>query len=134
MPESPSPSLRALVLDDDQQLRGIAAQALRNDGFEVREFADADAALAAMAADRSSFDVMITDVMMPGMTGPIMARHLDWFAPDMPVVFMSGFDAHHLRVAFGAMSPTRFLRKPFQPRELTSAVLRAILNSERAVP
>lgn len=115
-------ALRVLVVEDEPQVRAIAARALAGAGFEVMQAANGALGLALLKAQHAPFDVIVTDVVMPELTGPELARAARAFDPKLGIVFMSGFpeamhDAHATDFAGAA-----FLAKPFAPRALVQAV------------
>jgi PAS domain S-box-containing protein len=110
-----------LVVDDDAVVRSIVRRMLQQGGFRVVEAADAAQARTIMEADPAGFDVLVSDVIMPGMRGPDLARLLRERRPDLPVVFVSGYTADEVASDFVA-ARTRFLAKPFTPPALLSVV------------
>jgi two-component system cell cycle sensor histidine kinase/response regulator CckA len=114
------PQARAtvLVVEDRDLLRRSTELALRDAGHRVIVAASGHEALA--IAQTQPFDVLLTDIVMPGMSGPILAEQLRLRWPQLPVVFMSG----HLESAAEAphLPGSRFLAKPFTVGELTATV------------
>jgi signal transduction histidine kinase/ActR/RegA family two-component response regulator len=114
--------LRVLLVEDDPLVRGALAQTIAAQGHDALPFADAEEALA--HAPRS--DVLVTDLVFPGMTGVSLARQLQRRWPKLRLIMVSGYasqpgDADEI-VAMGA----RFLPKPYSPRQL-----RAVLEEIR---
>ena len=107
---------RVLVVDDEAYIRRMLVRALRHAGLEVVE---ADGARAALAAfDRTSFDVVLSDVHMPGGTGLELMRELRRRAPELPVLLMSGLpdvESAAIAVQYGAF---RYLTKPVDLAEI----------------
>ena len=113
---------RVLVVEDEPQVRAIAVRALTNAGFEVQQAANGALGLALLKDQRLPFDVIVTDVVMPELSGPDLVRAARAFDQKLGIVFMSGFpetmhDAHASDFAGAA-----FLAKPFAPRALVEAV------------
>ncbi len=104
---------RVLVVDDEPAVRGLLRQTLAGRGYLVTEARDAEEALALALASEEEFDLLITDVVMPGLTGPQLARHLTEMFPRLAVLFISGYpgETRSERAAFGARAG--YLPKPF---------------------
>ena len=110
---------RILLVDDDDAVRRVAHRALELHGYAVTAAADGASALDLF--DAAEFDLLLTDVMMPGMLGPTVAQELRRHAPQLPVLFMSGHSAEIARG--GLLDPsTPFLAKPFTPAQLALKV------------
>ena len=112
-----------MVVDDDALVRTVVAVALRNRGFSVVEAEDGLAAVSAISGSTSvRVDLLVTDVVMPGMDGEELALRFRELRPDTPIIFISG-DAR--AVAFLSGLPgggAMLLKKPFKPAELAEAV------------
>ncbi len=104
---------RVLVVDDEPAVLGLLRQTLAGRGYLVTEARDAEEALALALASDEGFDLLVTDVVMPGLTGPQLARHMTEMFPDLAVLFVSGYpgETHSERAAFGARAG--YLPKPF---------------------
>jgi two-component system, cell cycle sensor histidine kinase and response regulator CckA len=104
---------RVLVVDDEPAVRGLLRQTLAGRGYLVTEARDAEEALALALASEEGFDLLITDVVMPGLTGPQLARHMTEMFPGLSGLFISGYpgETHSERAAFGARAG--YLAKPF---------------------
>jgi PAS domain S-box-containing protein len=111
---------RVLLVEDEALLRELSSTVVARAGFEVDAVPDPAAALAHVEAG-GAYDVLVTDVVMPGMTGIELAQRLREREPGLRVVFMSGYSED---VVGHAAEPIgrRFLAKPFTP----DALLRAI--------
>jgi CheY-like chemotaxis protein len=115
-----------LVADDEDQIRRLVSQVLTDLGLEVLQARDGREALRVAAAHRGRLSLVVTDVMMPGLTGPELASELGWMRPDAKVVFMSGYveDAEFRRqIQDGG---AEFLHKPFSLASLCDTVTRLI--------
>jgi CheY-like chemotaxis protein len=104
---------RVLVVDDEPAVRGLLRQTLAGQGYLVTEARDAEEALALALASDEGFELLVTDVVMPGLTGPQLARHMTEMFPGLAVLFISGYpgETHSERAAFGARAG--YLPKPF---------------------
>jgi signal transduction histidine kinase/ActR/RegA family two-component response regulator len=128
LPENPARTrARILLVDDDDDVRNIASAMIEDIGFEVVSLGSGEAALALLAAE--PFDLLVTDVVMPGMNGVELARRSRRVAPKMPILFASGYADVQ---TFGEDLPEgAVLKKPFRTAEL-AARLRVILEAPAA--
>ncbi len=85
-------SLRVLVADDDVTIRDSLARGLRSAGHYVTTAVDGDDARSLIESFEGSLDVLIADVMMPGVSGVDLARGLQLTNPDLPIILMSGYE------------------------------------------
>jgi two-component system response regulator HydG len=121
---------RILVVDDDAVTARFMAHALgKRGGFEVRHAPDAPSALA--LARSQSFDLVITDVVMPGMTGLELLRALREISPDIPVAVITGHASVDYAVEAIRSDADEFLEKPVHPDELIAAAT-ALVTRGRA--
>jgi two-component system cell cycle sensor histidine kinase/response regulator CckA len=103
--------LRILVVDDDSDVRGVASAILAKQGYRVRTAISAAEALR-QAPDQGRIDLLVTDVVMPDMNGPMLARRLRATHPDLKVLFIYGYAASAV-VHHALLEPSsRYLRKP----------------------
>ena len=111
---------RILIVEDEISVRLFGVQALKNKGYEVLEADSAEDAIKILAEDGGSINLVITDVMMPGMTGIEMAEKIGSTYPDMKFIFTSGYaeDA----VSYLSTGKHHFLSKPFSLAELSCKV------------
>jgi hypothetical protein len=107
-----------LLVEDEAALRGMLRETLEDAGYRVLEAARPAQALAIAGSHQGNIHMMLTDVVMPGMSGRELAEKLKPLRPGAPVVFMSGYtdDAigHHGLLDAG----THFLQKPFTSQQL----------------
>jgi len=111
-----------LVVEDDADVREIVTQFLRGAAYYVVEARDADEALALVTRGTRAIDLMVTDIVLPGQSGPALAGALREFAPQMRTLFISGYPSDSVREA---RSP-QFLAKPFSRAAFLQAVRRAL--------
>jgi two-component system cell cycle sensor histidine kinase/response regulator CckA len=110
-----------LLVEDDRAVRLVLRRALAGAGFKVTEAVDALAALPIVDDTNHVIDIMVTDVMMPGMDGPQLVQRARMVRPGLPVVMMSGYAEPPQRARVGERS-TAFLAKPFGGAALIAAV------------
>ena len=120
---------RILLVEDEPLVRRVLDQILTRAGYQVVSSGDSGEALAIAQKERA-FDALVTDVVMPGMLGPQLARKVEESCGAMPTVFMSGHtDDESLRK--GTLAPhQRFMPKPFTPTELLEIVRELLASSK----
>jgi DNA-binding response OmpR family regulator len=123
--------VHVLVVDDDPTVSDVVRRYLEQDGCRVRLAADGPAGLAAVAADRP--DLVVLDLMMPGLDGLEVCRRLRAQLPDLPVVMLTALGEEADRVVGLEVGADDYVTKPFSPRELVARV-KAVLRRSRAVP
>ena len=112
-----------LLVEDEASVRRVARRALELHGYTIVDAADGMAALALV--EEHNIDLLLTDVMMPGMLGPQVAEEFLRRRPGTPVLFMSGHSDEIVRG--GLLDPaTPFLAKPFTPKQLALKVREAL--------
>jgi PAS domain S-box-containing protein len=110
-----------LVIDDEPAVLKITGRILEAEGFRVQLAKDGAGALASVAKDGPP-DLVVTDLIMPGMGGAEVAKRLVANCPDLPILFVSGYSSDDLRRELGVGSKRFLLQKPFTARELTQKV------------
>lgn len=116
-----------LLVEDDRAVRAVTLATLTQLGYKVIDAGNGDQALAEFRRDPNRFDLLLSDVVMPGMSGRKLAEFARDIRPELPVLFMSGHtdDAvvqHGIRSSADA-----FIQKPFHPQSLGQKV-RELLN------
>jgi CheY-like chemotaxis protein len=115
-------------VEDENSVRRVARRALELNGYTIYEASDGPTAL--RLAAENEIDLLVTDVMMPGMLGPEVAAELVKSRPGLRILFMSGHSDEIVRG--GLLNPaTPFLAKPFTPAQLALKV-REALDNERS--
>ena len=110
-----------LLAEDEQDVREIAREFLESGGYRVIEARNGSEAIALAAQYRGEIDLLLTDMVMPGMTGQELAVRLQSDLPGICVVFMSGYSEHAATEMANADPSVRLLTKPFS----RTALLRA---------
>jgi two-component system cell cycle response regulator CpdR len=113
---------RILLAEDDDSVRVFLARALRRAGHEVHDMPDGKTALAWIA--EHPVDLLLADVVMPGMDGIELARRAGDMWPHLRVIFITGFAAVALRAAETLPRETTVLAKPFHLRRLVDEIHR----------
>jgi CheY-like chemotaxis protein len=130
----PGPSSgRILVIDDDNEVRGMLCRVLQEAGYEPEAAENGDIALALFRVDPA--ELIITDIFMPGMAGLEAITELRKEAPEVPIIAISGgwrgSDLDFLSVA-QSMGATRTFRKPLEREQLIEAVDQLLGHERRA--
>jgi two-component system cell cycle sensor histidine kinase/response regulator CckA len=119
-----------LLVEDEPGVRYVAAQALREQGYHVVDFGDPLAARLTAASE--PFDVLVTDVVMPGLSGLLLADQITVVQPQIKVLFISGYSQESEDVgAASRLAGHRFLAKPFHPENLANAVGELLADQPR---
>lgn len=123
-----------LLVEDETPVRIFAARALRNKGYEVLEADSGETAIETFAGHEGPIDLIVTDVMMPGMGGPKMvsvleAEHAARMA-NVKVVFISGYAEDAFVDSFGDARSFHFLPKPFTLKQLAGKVKEVLDGAE----
>jgi two-component system cell cycle sensor histidine kinase/response regulator CckA len=103
-----------LIVDDEAAIRMLLCHALQRSGFTPLEAASGDEALAVAEGHRETIVALVSDIVMPGMSGPELARNLEHAQPGIKVVLMSGYTEQLQCIEPG----WEFLQKPFSPAVL----------------
>lgn len=120
---------KVLLVEDEDMVRTVAERALTRAGYEVTACANGEEGLAAIE-EGGEFDLVVSDVVMPGMDGPAMVRAIRARLPQMPVLFMSGYAEEQLRRDID-IPDMHFIAKPFSVAAIGDKV-GAVLRQARA--
>ena len=129
--ESGRGSETVLLAEDEHALRAMIASAMRRNGYTVVEASCAEDALRAAEHDPTSIDVLVTDLVMPGMSGKELAARMRELRSGLPVLFISGFSPDAVDLQSLLQSGDRFLQKPFEPDQVMEQV-RHLVDSQRS--
>lgn len=120
MTQSPT---RILLAEDDDSLRGFLSRALERAGYVVTACPDGETAVEALD---QTFDVLLTDIVMPGIDGIEVARRAAALQPHLRIMFITGFAAVALSAGDRAPPGAKVLSKPIHLREIVAEVERMI--------
>ena len=129
--EAPRGSETVLVVEDDQTLREITVTLLKDGGYRVLEAKDSQDALRSIAASQVEIDLVLTDVVMPGKSGPELVEQLRESHPKLRSLFMSGYTGDLVALRGVVMQQASFLEKPFTKRSLLAKVY-SVLHDQPA--
>jgi two-component system cell cycle response regulator CpdR len=120
--------IKILLAEDDESMRVYLTRALERVGYQVSAVDRGTAALPLIEAER--FDLLLTDIVMPEMDGIELAQKAAALAPEMRVMFITGFAAVALRA--GKTAPdAKVLSKPFHLRDLVAEVDRMFQSEDQ---
>jgi PAS domain S-box-containing protein len=124
-----------LVVEDDERVRRLTCRILEQYGFGVVETADGQTAIDILHGGDTAVDALVSDVVMPGMSGPELVTRARLERPELPVLLLSGFAADEFPdVMAGENNPRQaFLQKPYSPEALAIA-LEELLVAARESP
>jgi two-component system, cell cycle sensor histidine kinase and response regulator CckA len=115
-----------LVVDDEPEIRKLVGAMLGQLGHQVMTADSGEHALTVYKHHKAPIDLLITDVVAPGMSGPMLADKLTAMQPGLKVLFISGYDNTHVVQAYVVEKGHALLPKPFSVAEL-SEKLRGML-------
>jgi two-component system cell cycle sensor histidine kinase/response regulator CckA len=113
-----------LLVEDEPMVRSVAERALTRHGYHVITADNGEEALE-IIAQGEPIDLLISDVVMPGMDGPTMVREARQSRPELKILFMSGYAEEQLRKSID-IENVNFLPKPFSVTDLAEATRRAM--------
>ncbi|NNL77047.1 MAG: response regulator, partial [Desulfobacterales bacterium] len=122
-------SERILFVDDETALVNIGKQMLESMGYKVTTRTSSIEALELFKAKTNSFDLVITDMTMPNMTGDELARELIRIKPEIPVVLCTGYSARINQQQAAAMGIRAFVSKPILKRDIAKTI-RKVLDKQ----
>jgi two-component system cell cycle sensor histidine kinase/response regulator CckA len=115
-----------LLVEDEDAVRMFGARALRNKGYTVLEATSGEGALEVINNAKMEIDIIVSDVMMPGMDGPTLVRLIREDRPQVKVILISGYSEETIRGDFDGDDQVHFLPKPFSLNELATKVKEVI--------
>ncbi len=118
------PSRRILLVDDEPDILDVCQRILETEGFQVETAPSGDAALERVK--QQSFDLLVTDIKMPGMDGLDLVRAVKQTTPHIPCIIMTGFSTMDTTLKALKLGVDEYIIKPFAPEELAIAVGKAL--------
>ncbi len=125
---------RILLVEDEESIRGMAAHLLTSCGYQVMEAEDGEKALVLAKEHAGEIDIMISDVVMPGMDGPTLLHEARAYLGNARVIFISGYAERDLAKTLEEERAISFMPKPFTLRQLAERVKQELdaMDSEAA--
>ena len=117
----PEPKAPILLVDDEESIRAVTARALESKGFEVEQAPNAEEALNILKG-KNHFQLLITDMVMPGMDGEHLIKEVKKKMPDLPCLLMSGYSDSFEKHTTHKSQDFHFIAKPFVLADLLSVV------------
>ena len=111
-----------LVVDDEEGLRSVVCRALRAEGYGTLEAAHGAEALEVLESASEPVDLVVTDVVMPGMDGRELGRRLTQRWPTLPILYISAYDVNDIFRRGSPRNSAPFLQKPFPAEGLITSV------------
>jgi CheY-like chemotaxis protein len=118
-----------LVVDDEQEVRDLVCRTLRGEGYRTLEAGHGAEALKLVESAPDPVDLVITDVVMPGMDGRELGRRLAQSKPTLPVLYMSAYDVNDIFRRGSPSTSAPFLQKPFPHATLLTRVEQLLSRS-----
>jgi two-component system cell cycle sensor histidine kinase/response regulator CckA len=119
--DRPAQQATILLIEDDAALRRLLARCLEREGHRVAQANDSQEALAILRG-RTDVDLLVTDAVLPGQSGPKLARQIEEEHPGLRVLFISGYSDDAI-LRLGLLNEREaFLQKPFGPRTFVDKV------------
>ncbi len=118
---TPAAPLQVLIVDDEEPLRKFVDRVLREAGYSTLVASDGPEAIE-VASRNGSIDVLVTDVMMPGMLGDELARRLRQNEPELKVLYLTGYSDRLFKEKITLWEDEAFLDKPCSVKGLVQAV------------
>ncbi len=132
--EKPQGSEMILLVEDAEPLRKLAQAFLESNGFRVLSAANGEAALELAARHSGKFDLLLTDVVMPGMNGRVLSEQLSMRQPGLKILFMSGYTDTFIAGHGVLEKGTNLLHKPFTEEIFISKVREVLDGATKALP
>jgi DNA-binding NtrC family response regulator len=120
-----------LIVDDEADILRVLERGLTQDGFHVKTARSADAAIQTFTAMSPRPDLLIADVVMPGMSGPMLAERLRTIEPGLRILFMSGYDSTNVVRRYVVERGFSLMAKPFTVAAL-KVTIQAVLEAPKA--
>jgi two-component system cell cycle sensor histidine kinase/response regulator CckA len=124
--ENSSPKATILVVDDEPEIRKLVSAMLTHRGYRIILAETGEQAIKLFRKQPNAIDLLLTDVVAPGMAGPTLADQLTELKPDLRVLFMSGYDSRQVVQKYVVEKGHRLLTKPFTVKQLEQKVTEAL--------
>ncbi|WP_022664964.1 ATP-binding protein [Desulfospira joergensenii] len=127
----PGGTEKILLVDDEQSIAEMCRNILQKYGYRVSAFVDSSLALEAFEKSPADFDLVITDMTMPGMTGDVLAGRIKKIRKEIPVILCTGFSEKISRKDYQGKAIDEFLMKPITVHKFAGAVRNLLENRKK---
>jgi len=124
-------STTVLVVEDERTVRELVVDILEAEGYKVLSAEDAEQALILAKSHDGPIHLVVTDIVMPHVSGSELAAELLRLRPDMRIIFMSGYSDREIVRRTQSGAPANFVAKPFTPEELQRKVREVLKDSSK---
>ncbi len=128
---SEAPKAPILVVDDEPEIRKLVSAMVRQFGYEVMTADSGEHALTLYRHHKGPLTMLITDVVAPGMSGPMLADKLTAIQPDLKVLYISGYDNTHVVQKYVVEKGHALLAKPFTVAELQTKMQELLTSASQ---
>ena len=111
-----------MLVEDEDGVRSIAASQLKSRGYDVEEACDGEEALEILEENPGGFDLIVSDVVMPGLDGPTLIKEAKDLLGTAKVLFMSGYAERDVAAKLDGDQEVGFMSKPFTVKQLAERV------------
>lgn len=129
---SPESKKMVLVVDDEPEVRKLVGAMVQQFGFAVLTADSGEHALTLCRNHNDHIELLIADVVAPGMSGPMLADKLTALRPDLKVLYISGYDDTHVVQKYVVEKGHALLAKPFTVEALKSKIREVLESPQRA--
>ncbi len=129
MPIDPA-NIQIAVVDDDQMILNVFAMMLKQCKYQADFFESADEAFHEITADPDRYDLVISDINMPGGDGISLAKRIRSVLPEMPIMFMTGGESDEVKQEALSLGRVEFLSKPFPLMPVLQSTLSKFLEAQ----
>ncbi len=125
---------RILLVDDEEQIRRVSERFLLRSGYQVTSASDGDTARLVLESDPAAFDLIVTDLTMPGISGADLIRLAHRLRPTLPTILTSGFGDTMNPEERESLSPSAFIQKPYTQAQLADLVQNLLRSPADDIP
>jgi DNA-binding response OmpR family regulator len=129
--ENPFPNARVLIIEDDEEMRSLLKDFFVEEGFETDSVSNGYDALGVLT--KKVFDLVVTDIRMPGLTGLDILPRIKKIQPEVAIIVITAFGTEEVRRKAFERGANAYLEKPIHFQELRGLIHEVILAKEKRV-